>query len=106
MCDFKLYHRKRQLNEIFTQALKRLIILQKQERSQVKKHKEKRDNKRLRVKMKQDSVVKNAIENIVQDRMEHFEIGNEFDVMRVVLNANATQISNCYEKIEKNMNRA
>ena len=34
-CDFKVYRKQRNLRDIFVQALRRLIIINKQKRSQI-----------------------------------------------------------------------
>ena len=73
-CDFKLYRKKRDLKEIYMQALRRLILLNKQNRSMIMVRKEfQRDITGLKNKKKIVDVPLEFMINIEKDFFEHFE---------------------------------
>ena len=102
MCDFKVYRKERNLHDIFVQALRRLILLNKQKRHQVVASKIEQMNSTnwglSKTKITSNDLQK--VENKLFARLEEEDLLNAFNHTRVQLNKAEEEINRTFDEFK------
>ena len=100
-CDFKVYRRHRNLKDIFVQALRRLILVNKQKRSQIQKLKIK-DNlivggPKNQKERDASSQTMAELENLIFVRLQEQEVLTNYDRQKTTINSLNYELDRVYE---------